>query len=132
MKLILNFTTDLFNSTESKSHFINDRCFGEDLVVWLVERTKSSGFRMDDPFQEDWGWATLARKNNETFLVGAGIMDESIGQVPAEWMIVIEKMRRFIILGSRKSPNLNVLATEIENVLTNEPRIKDLSRTSEP
>jgi hypothetical protein len=93
---------------------------------------KNSGFEMDDPFQEDWGWATLARKNTETFLVGAGIMDESIGHVPAEWMIIIEKTRRFKILGSRKSPNLSVLATEIENVLTNEPRIKDLSCTSEP
>ena len=132
MKLILNFNTDLFNSTESKSHFINDRYFGEDLARWLAERMENSGFEIDDPFQEDWGWATHARKDTETFLVGAGIMDESIGQVPAEWMIIIEKMRRFKILGSRKSPNLNVLATEIENVLANEPRIKDLSRTSEP
>ena len=131
MKHLIYFETDLFNSTESKPHFINDRCFGEDLITWIIARFSDKAFVLDEPFQEDWGWATLARPENETFLVGVGIMDESIGEVPAEWMIVIEKMRRFLIFGSKKSPNLGVLTDSVEKLLQAVNRITDVRRTIE-
>lgn len=131
MKHYISFESDLFNSTESKPNFINDRCFGEDLIAWMIANFSDNDFILDEPFQEDWGWATLARRGNETFVIGAGIMDESIANVPAEWMITIEKMRRFMIFGSKKSPNLVLLTDSVEKVLRTEDRITDIRRSIE-
>ena len=54
MKHIIEFESGLFNSSDIKPHFINDRCFGEDLVSWLIKKFPDSPFVFDDPFQEDW------------------------------------------------------------------------------
>lgn len=123
--------TDLFNSTESKPHFINDRCFGEDLLAWIVAGFPIANFVFDEPFQEDWGWATLARRENEVFSMGVGILDESIGKVPAEWMVAVEKKRRFIKFGAKKSPHLSLLADTVEKVLRGDERVTDVSRSLE-
>lgn len=77
------------------------------------------------------GWATLARRDGETFLVGVGIMDESIGKTPAEWMVIVDKMRRFVIFGSKKSPNLDVLADQIESALRQNEGILNVRRSVE-
>ena len=125
---MIECTTDLFNSTEPKPHFINDRCFGEDFVGRILEGFRTSTFRLDEPFQEDWGWATLARKDGETFLIGVGIMDESIGETPARWLIMIDKFRRFIIFGSKRSQNLDLLTNEVEQLIRKELKITEINR----
>ena len=125
---MIECTTDLFNSSEPKPHFINDRCFGEDFVGWIVEGFKSSTFRLEEPFQEDWGWATLAQKDGESFLIGVGIMDDSIGESPARWLIMIDKFRRYIIFGSKRSQNLDLLTDEVELLARKEPKIGEISR----
>ena len=131
MKWMIECTTDLFNSTDSKPHFINERCFGEDFVGWLVEKLNVPNFKPEEPFQEDCGWAALVRAKNETFMIGVGIMDESIGEVPARWLLMIDKMRRFIIFGSKRSKNLDLLADAVESVLRADPRITDIERFKE-
>ena len=132
MKILLSVTTDKFNSTEQKQNFINDRCFGEDFVTWLVHMFRDTGFALDEPFQEDWGWATLARGDGETFAISVGIMDESIGEQSAEWLITVEKMRKFIFFGSKNTPHLTRLADDIEKILSDEPSFTNLERRSEP
>ncbi len=131
MKHVIWLKTDLFNSTESKAHFINERCFGEDLIAWIIDNFPAGDFVLDEPFQEDWGWATLARRGSETFLIGVGILDESIGEVPAEWMVIVEKMRRFMLFGSKTSPNLILLTETVEAVLRGNDRIIDVRRSIE-
>jgi hypothetical protein len=132
MKILLSVTTDKFNSTEQKPNFINDRCFGEDFVTWLVDKFRVTGFVLEEPFQEDWGWATLARSNGETFAISIGIMDESIGEQSAEWLITVEKMRKFLFFGSKNSPHLTKLADAIESILRDDPCFTNLDRRSEP
>lgn len=128
MKWMIEFTTDMFNSTEVGQHFINERCFGEDLIHWLIKQFDDPSFTLEEPFQEDWGWATLARKQSETFSVGVGILDESIGEVPARWLLMVEKMRRFIVFGSKESPELGRLVDKIEQILNNSDRITEIER----
>jgi hypothetical protein len=127
MKLI-SFTTDIFESKEVKPHFINDRCFGEDLAAWLVDKLAATRFECGDPFQEDWGWATIARSNGEVFTVGVGIMDDSIGQDTAEWMVMIDKMRKFVFFGSKDSPARDELCREVEAILRSEPAFHNVRR----
>jgi hypothetical protein len=131
MKWLIECTTDLFNSTEAKPYFFNERCFGEDFISWLVERFENSTFKLEEPFQEDWGWATLARKDGETFSIGIGIMDESIGEVPARWLITVDKMRRYIVFGSKRSSNLDLLVDELEGHIRNDSKITDVQRYRE-
>lgn len=80
-------TTDLFEVTTPGSHFINERCFGEDFAVWLRARFAAIGVECSEPIQEDWGWVLLVKQQKYTFTVSIGVMDESIGKVPAEWRI---------------------------------------------
>ena len=128
MNWTIEFTTDLFNSTESKQHFINERGFGEDLIGWVVERFDDPTFTFEEPFQEDWGWATIVRKSSATFWIGAGIMDESIGAVPARWLLMVDKKRRFPIFRLRRPPSLGLLVNKLEELLRNEPRITAIER----
>ena len=131
MKWMIEFTTEMFNSTETKPHFINDRCFGEDLIEWLIKHFDDPSFTLEKPFQEDWGWGTLARIQSETFSIGVGIMDDSIGEVHARWLLTVEKMRRFIIFGSKRSAQLDRLADEMEKIIINTEKITDVERYKE-
>lgn len=126
MKKNITFITDLFESKEVKAHFVNDRCFGEDLAHWLVEKSKGSEFVFGEPFQEDWGWAVFAEANSEKFVIGFGIMDESIGEVNADWTITVDKMRKWMLFGSNDSPLRARLCDLIQNILRNEPEIREV------
>lgn len=131
MKSQISFTTDIFESKEVKPHFINDRCFGEDMAQWFVEAASGGKFTFGEPFQEDWGWAVLAETNDEKFVVGFAIMDESIGEDQADWLITVEKMRRWIVLGSKDSPMRSELCDLIQNVLRDKPHIREIRWTNE-
>ena len=122
----ISFTTDIFESKQVKPHFINDRCFGEDLAAWLVDRLASTGFKCDEPFQEDWGWAAIARSDGEAFSIGVGIMDESIGEDNAEWLVRVDKMRKFGFFSSKDSTTRERLCREIEVILKNEPAFREV------
>jgi hypothetical protein len=71
--------TDVFEARESKPHFVNERCFGEDFAAWLHDRLLEHGSAPSDPIQDDWGWALLFSAADHTFLVSVGIMDDSVG-----------------------------------------------------
>lgn len=126
MKKNISFITDLFESKEVKPHFINNRCFGEDLAQWLIDKSMTSEFQFGEPFQEDWGWAVLAEANGEKFIVGFGIMDDSIGEDHADWIITVEKMRKWVVFGSKDSPLRARLCDLIQNVLRNEAQIREV------
>jgi hypothetical protein len=80
-------TTDIFEVTTPKEHFINERCFGEDFAEWRRSRLNARQITCDEPVQEDWGWALLVTLDGRTFTIAIGVMDDSIGKVPAEWRV---------------------------------------------
>lgn len=82
-------TTDRFEATTPGEHFINPRCFGEDFANWLHSRLKERGYDVSDPIQEDFGWVLLVTVVDRKFTISVGIMDESIGQTPAQWCIAV-------------------------------------------
>jgi hypothetical protein len=131
MKSQISFTTDLFESKEVKPHFINDRCFGEDLAQWFVGAASGGKFTFSEPFQEDWGWAILADAKGEKFVVGFGIMDESIGEAQADWLITVEKSRRWKMFGSKDSTMRSELCDLIQNVLRDKAHIREIRWTDQ-
>ena len=88
MKSQISFTTDIF---ESK----NEKPFGKDLAEWLVDACGGHEFTFGEPFQDDWGWTVLAEAGGEKFVVGCAIMDKSIGDEQADWLITVEKERKW-------------------------------------
>lgn len=118
-------TTARFNSTEAKPNFINERCFGEDFAAWLAERLAAFGLPVAQTFQEDWGWCLVVPLGGNNFTVALGIMDESIGQVPAQWRVAVSWERGMNGLGSLfKSvpyPLLDDLCDKLYRILLDEP-----------
>jgi len=82
-------TTDRFEATTPGENFINPRCFGEDFATWLRDQLSESGLDVSDPIQEDFGWIILTTIGDRKFTISIGIMDESIGRVPAHWCIAV-------------------------------------------
>jgi hypothetical protein len=123
------FWTNLFESKMVQPHFINDRCFGEDLAEWLIDKLRAGEFSLGESSQEDWGWEIEAEKDGEVFLVQLGIMDESIGEENAEWLISIEKPKSWFSFKKPDSSNFERLCRKIEEVLRAEPAITEISWT---
>jgi hypothetical protein len=119
--------TDLFEVSTPGKHFINPRCFGEDFARWLSERLKARGLSPSEPIQEDWGWVLVIPYQSRTFTLSIGVMDDSIGQNPAEWRVGIayEKLLNglWALFRPRPTTELSHLAGVLEEGLRSEPRI---------
>jgi hypothetical protein len=119
-------TTDRFKASTPGPNFINPRCFGEDFALWLRPRLAEQGLAVSEPIQEDWGWVILVTLAGHTFTVSIGVMDESIGQVPADWRIGVdhEKPHNRIRTWFKPAPVESLLALfqELQAVLVSEPQ----------
>ncbi|HZQ19589.1 MAG TPA: hypothetical protein VFA90_12775 [Terriglobales bacterium] len=57
VRTFVTFRSGKFNISESKPHYINPCCFGDDVAEWLVQRLKEVGVPVDEKIgQEDFGW----------------------------------------------------------------------------
>ena len=119
----ISFYTDLFESAQVEPHFINERCFGEDLAKWLIGAMSASDFSFGAPYQEDWGWELAAEKAGEKYFVQIGIANESIGRARAEWIVAVESGRRWFEFSKSKAEGAIELCQEIDHVLDEEPQI---------
>ncbi|GMU66800.1 MAG: hypothetical protein AMXMBFR36_30740 [Acidobacteriota bacterium] len=119
-------TTDLFEATTPGEHFINPRCFGEDFATWLRERLVSGAIETSEPIQEDFGWVLLLGRPPRRFTLALGIMDESIGKVPATWRIDVSFERGLNGLrswiGRPPVAELDAVFERVRAVLSAEPR----------
>jgi hypothetical protein len=121
-------TTDRFEVTTPGPNFINPRCFGEDFAGWLRDRLADSGWKISEPIQEDWGWVLLATVGNDTFTLGIGVLDESIGQLPAVWRVDVshEKWVNPIRKWFKQPPkeSLTEVCRQLGESLSSEPQFK--------
>ena len=121
-------TTNLFEVTTPGKDFINPRCFGEDFAEWLQQRLAAHGIASSEPIQEDWGWVLLAQFADRTFTVSIGVMDESIGQTPANWRIGVtyEKAVNRVRTWFKPLPSDShrALFQKVSTILRDEPEFK--------
>ena len=69
MRSHVTFKTQRFNQTEVHPHFINECCFGEDCIAWLIAELRARGWEdMTDAWQEDWGWQTSGKRDGRRYL----------------------------------------------------------------
>ncbi len=149
-------TTDNFEATTPGPHFINPNCFGEDFAHWLQQRFAERGVVISDPVQEDWGWVLVAtaiirkgvapwttvereprgaptegrpyKLDQHNFTVSIGVMDESIGKLPATWRVGVsyEKGMNSFRKWFKAPPvdTLELLFQELQTIVNAEPQFK--------
>lgn len=84
----IHFQTDQFNTTEIGEHFINDCCFGEDLMEWIRDRNKEIGFEVKFDGQEDWGWYIACIFDNRQYTICCGYRPDD-----KTWLVFVNKHR---------------------------------------
>jgi hypothetical protein len=54
---VVTFQSGGFNTTERRSYFINDGCYGDDVARWIIGELNARGIPAEpEPGQEDFGW----------------------------------------------------------------------------
>jgi hypothetical protein len=121
-------TTDLFEARTPGEHFINPRCFGEDFAAWLGDRLGSEAIETSETIQEDFGWVLLLGRPPRRFTLALGVMDESIGKVPAVWRVGVsfEKGLNGVRAWIRQPPvaELDEVFERVRAVLSAEPQFR--------
>lgn len=89
LKTVLVFKSRAFNTTERRSHFVNDGCYGDDVARWFIERLRALGFDTDEqPGQEDFGWYVGYRTADGRYSLVLGYRpDEPMG----DWICWVER-----------------------------------------
>jgi len=120
-------TTDRFEASTPGANFINPRCFGEDFALWLQPRLAEQGL-LSEPIQEDWGWITPVSLAGHMFTISVGVMDESIGQLPAHWRIGVDYQKSLTRIRRWFKPapveSLLALFQKLQAVLASEPQFR--------
>ena len=121
-------TTDKFEATTPGPHFINPNCFGEDFAHWLQKQFTEHGIVISEPTQEDWGWVLIATADAYNFTVSIGVMDETIGNVPATWRVGVsyEKGMNSFSKWFKAPPveTLELLFQKLQTIVDAEPQFK--------
>jgi hypothetical protein len=112
MRNTVRFQSTIFNSTEPRPYFINPCCFGDDVGVWLKAKLAESGYDVDGPDQEDWGWYLVCRSSRGNYYL-------NIGHTGDEWQVIVERQRSFTEWLIRKSKDpAPELTSALHRILT--------------
>ncbi|HEX6104897.1 MAG TPA: hypothetical protein VFZ26_04895 [Gemmatimonadales bacterium] len=126
MRSHVTFKTPRFNQTEVQPHFINDCCFGEDCIAWLVGELRARGWTdLTEAWQEDWGWQTSGERGGRRYLLSVGLIPED----EPEWLVhVTERPPLWDRLRGRGTLTvLPALAPTIHDVLRATPDVRDVA-----
>ena len=121
-------STDLFEVTTVGEDFINPRCFGEDFARFLREKLVKEGITSSDPIQEEFGWVLLLGEAPQRLTLSLGVLDDSIGQIPAVWRVDLAFEKALNGLGAwfRRVPETELDSTFglVQSLLSTDPRLR--------
>jgi hypothetical protein len=130
MRHDLLFETNRFNLSETKDHFINPCCFGEDVAAWLRGELIKRNIEVIEPDQEDWGWYIEAKHEGRSYFVGVGgnADESSTDSNQGEWRIMVEKHRSIWEKLTRKNEmsEADEMVTVIWEILGRQTDFKNL------
>ena len=118
--------TGLFESGHIAPISVNEVRPGEDLARWLKVKSMGSEFVFDDPIWNASGWSESVTANGESFVLGFGIVESSLGSDYAEWHITIDKRRKWKFIGSKDSRSRSRLCDLVHNILRDEYSIREV------
>jgi hypothetical protein len=122
----VTFKTARFNQTEVRPHFINECCFGEDCLAWLIGELRARGWTdLTEAWQEDWGWQTSGARDGRRYLLSVGLLQED----GPEWLVHITERVPLLdrLRGRGALTVLPALGPAIHEVLRSTPEVRDVS-----
>jgi len=133
-----HFSTSRFNATQVKDYFINDRCFGDDLIAWLRADLLRAMEHADigNVIQEDYGWGFWVELGSDRCWVYAGLLE---GQYPlnadAEWLAALE-VRESAFLShpgahARRQDWFDRLVISLRAAIAGDPTVKLLGESDD-
>jgi hypothetical protein len=135
VKRHVTFRSRRFENKTPQPHFINERCFGEDVAEWLRAGIDPR-FKPREVTQEDYGWGFWTKVAGDPYWIYAGVMDESIGQDEAEWLVgVAHDPGLSIVRRLFHKPNLEDLlavARSVDDVLHGAGDVRSIEWWHEP
>ncbi len=131
MKSQIAFTTDIFETKQAEHKGDGEQPFGEDLAKWLAKEATVGEFVFGEPYRAESGWEAEVLAGDERFIVECGIMNESIGDDQADWLITVEKPRKWKMFGHKDSPLRSELCDLIQNILRDKPHIREIRWTDQ-
>ncbi len=127
MRTLVTFQSSAFNTTETREHYINPGCFGDDLCEWMVARLKENGVEAQEPGQEDFGWYfyfTIS-DGEHCFITGYRPEDD---EDAGTWIGWLEKSKGLLssLFGGRSKGISPAAAAAIHSVLSASPDIRNV------
>jgi hypothetical protein len=128
IRTVVTFNSSAFNTTEPKSHFINDCCFGDDVAKWLLGELRGLGLSVSEqPGQEDSGWYLnfQSQSSSSTFVISFRPDNEQEGKT---WIGIIERNCGFLnsLLGGRARRIDPPAVAAIHKILSGSPNVEEL------
>lgn len=126
-RTIVTFRSAAFNTSERRTYFINDGCYGDDLARWLMAELAARGTATDaEPGQEDFGWYF-------TYQAGTAAHQFIVGYRPEPdphglWIGWIERGAGLVgsILGARRRAIAADALATIHVALSESDRVSDV------
>ncbi|MEJ7622646.1 MAG: hypothetical protein WKF34_01500 [Pyrinomonadaceae bacterium] len=126
MKNQITFMSGLFESQPDSSTEAGGNHFGGDLAEWIVTRSNGSEFVFAKPVRTETGWSDHVTVDGESFVLGFDLGAKSVDADYAEWVITIDKPRKFKFFGPKDSPSRARLCDLIHNILRDERGIREV------
>lgn len=117
MTRVITFSSARFDVSDETPNPINP-IFGERLLAFVADATRSLGWEVTPPAPEDWGWYVDVSRGSDAYMVGASGEAED-GETEIDWTIQIHKRRTIVDRLTRRNrfEDGDALVTAIESAL---------------
>ena len=126
MRNHVTFKTTRFNQTDVRPHFINDCCFGEDCIAWVIAELRARGWTdITEAWQEDWGWQTSGERDGRRYLLSVSLVPED----EPEWLVHVTERPPLLdrLRGRGRLVVLPRLAPDLHEVLRAAPDVREVA-----
>ena len=123
VRTLVTFRSSRFNTTETKPHYINPCCFGDDVAEWVVTQLKERAVSVDESIgQEDFGWYLGFQGGLHKYQFVLGYNPDGY------WMGWLERQRGFIgsLVGARNKGIEPEAATVLQEILNSSVDISEV------
>jgi hypothetical protein len=138
--------SDLFHVDPKEDEETNPFCYGRSLAEWVRVRFKELGYEPESVIAEDWGWCVMLRREPFLLWIGCGndrsefyekvTPEEKASFIPngreITWSCIVGTDVLFwtpffwkkLVGRASTHEQVSVVASQLQSVLENEPRIQ--------
>lgn len=125
-RAVVTFSSPAFNMTETRDHYVNPECFGDDVALWFIEEMSTRGHPTAAPGPEDFGWHILfGDEPSPHCLVISHLLDDSDRFL---WFCEVERHVGFwkSLMGRRTRAVTESAVDLVHDVLSQSPMIHQI------